>query len=109
MLLDFCGHQGIMNFRFSLVLAFSLLSSVVKAEGTMIATVLQADFSKDPEIRLLVRVLDVGGGRVIPLWPFVKSVWRGLSQPLAPARTHAFRLKSPRAKTTGHRSPNAAE
>ena len=51
-----------MNFRFILVVAFSLLSSVVKAEGTMIATVLQADFSKDPEIRLLVRVLDVGGG-----------------------------------------------
>lgn len=51
-----------MSFRFILVVAFSLLSSVVKAEGTMVATVLQADFSKDPEIRLLVRVLDVGGG-----------------------------------------------
>jgi hypothetical protein len=66
LLSDFCGHQGIMNFRFILVVAFSLLSSVVKAEGTMIATVLQADFSKDPEVRLLVRVVDIGFGPDAP-------------------------------------------
>lgn len=32
----------------------------------MIATILQADFSKDPEVRLLVRVVDVGGGSDSP-------------------------------------------
>jgi uncharacterized protein YecT (DUF1311 family) len=48
--------------RFCVVVFLSLLSSVVKAEGTMVATVLQADFSQDPEIRLLVRVTDIGGG-----------------------------------------------
>lgn len=55
-----------MIFRFSLILVVSLLSSIVNAEGTMVATVLQADFSKDPEIRLLVRVVDVGGGSDTP-------------------------------------------
>lgn len=44
------------------VVFLSVLSSMVKAEGTMVATVLQADFSQDPEIRLLVRVTDIGGG-----------------------------------------------
>lgn len=55
-----------MIFRFSLILVVSLLSSIVKAEGTMVATVLQADFSNDPEIRLLVRIVDVGGGSDTP-------------------------------------------
>lgn len=64
-------------FRFCVVFLLSLLSSLVHAEGTMIATVLQADFSKDPEIRLLVRVVDVGWGRMLRPWPFVKIVWRG--------------------------------
>jgi len=52
--------------KFSFVILFALLPSIVKAEGTMIATVLQADFSKDPEIRLLVRVVDVGFGSDSP-------------------------------------------
>lgn len=41
-----------------------LISISAQAEGTMVATVLQADFSRDPEVRLLVRVADVGGGDV---------------------------------------------
>lgn len=45
---------------FSLV----LISVSAQAEGTMVATVLQADFTRDPEVRLLVRVADVGGGEV---------------------------------------------
>jgi hypothetical protein len=53
-------------FRFSLIFLLSILSPVVMAEGTMIATILQADFSKDPEVRLLVRVVDVGGGSDTP-------------------------------------------
>jgi uncharacterized protein YecT (DUF1311 family) len=48
--------------RFCVAIFLALLSTVVKAEGTMVATVLQADFSQDPEIRLLVRVTDIGGG-----------------------------------------------
>ena len=46
------------------VLPLAMFSIVVKAEGTMVATVLQADFTRDPEIRLLVRVADVGGGEI---------------------------------------------
>jgi hypothetical protein len=53
-------------FRFGVVFLLSLLSSLAHAEGTMIATVLQADFSKDPEIRLLVRVVDIGWGPDAP-------------------------------------------
>ena len=53
----FQGNQGMKIFRFGVVFLLSLLSSLAHAEGTMIATVLQADFSKDPEIRLLVRVV----------------------------------------------------
>jgi hypothetical protein len=62
LLLIFQVNKGMKVFRFGVVFLLSLLSSLAKAEGTFIATVLQADFSKDPEIRLLVRVLDVGGG-----------------------------------------------
>jgi len=46
------------------VLPLAMFSIVVKAEGTMVATVLQANFTRDPEIRLLVRVADVGGGEI---------------------------------------------
>lgn len=53
-------------FRFGVVFILSLLSSLAQAEGTMIATVLQADFSKDPEVRLLVRVVDIGWGPDAP-------------------------------------------
>lgn len=62
----FQGNQGMKIFRFGVVFLLSLLSSLAHAEGTMIATVLQADFSKDPEIRLLVRVVDVGWGPDAP-------------------------------------------
>lgn len=46
------------------VFALVLTSVSARAEGTMVATVLQADFARDPEVRLLVRVADVGGGEV---------------------------------------------
>ena len=62
----FQGNQGMKIFRFGVVFLLSLLSSLAHAEGTMIATVLQADFSKDPEIRLLVRVVDIGWGPDAP-------------------------------------------
>jgi len=51
-------------FRSVWILLVAMFSIVVKAEGTMVATVLQADFTRDPEVRLLVRVADVGGGEV---------------------------------------------
>lgn len=62
----FQGNQGMKIFRFGVVFLLSLLSSLAHAEGTMIAMVLQADFSKDPEIRLLVRVVDIGWGPDAP-------------------------------------------
>lgn len=58
-----------------------LTSASAHAEGTMVATVLQADFSRDPEVRLLVRVADVGGGEV--------------SMPMASRSDCHKRIKSP--------------
>ena len=74
--------------KFSFVILFSLLSSIVKAEGTMIATVLQAHFSKDPGIRLLVRIIDVSGGSDSPSMAVRNQCLERVNSMIVPDRTH---------------------